>query len=80
MNLGIRGKVAHSTPYTPYPSWDLILDTLPDGTTAHPKNVQSYYLSTKHGIASARKAGKPFCLNLNISDPHKPFWNEDGQP
>jgi N-sulfoglucosamine sulfohydrolase len=77
---GIRGKVSHSTPYSPYPGWDLVLDTLPDGSTAHPKNVESYYLSTKHGIASAKKAGKPFCLNINISDPHKPFWNEDGQP
>lgn len=76
---GIRGKVAHSTPYSPYPAWDLILDTLPDGTTAHPKNVASYFLSTQHGIAAAKKAGKPFCLNLNISDPHKPFYNEDGQ-
>jgi N-sulfoglucosamine sulfohydrolase len=77
---GIRGKVGHSTPYTPYPGWDIILDTLPDGSAAQPKNVQSYYLSTKHGISSAKKAGKPFCLNINISDPHKPFWNEDGQP
>jgi len=76
---GIRGKVAHSTPYSPYPGWDLILDTLPDGTTAHPKNVASYYVSTQQGIAAAKKAGKPFCLNLNISDPHKPFYNEDGQ-
>ncbi|WP_414663019.1 sulfatase family protein [Horticoccus sp. 23ND18S-11] len=76
---GIRGKVAHSTPYTPYPGWDLILDTLPDGTAAHPKNVESYYLSTRHGIAAAKRAGKPFCFNLNISDPHKPFYNEDGQ-
>lgn len=75
---GIRGKVSHSTPYSPYPAWDLVLDTLPDGKQADPKNVESYYLSTKHGIASAIKAGKPFCLNVNISDPHKPFWNEDG--
>jgi N-sulfoglucosamine sulfohydrolase len=77
---GIRGKVSHSTPYSPYPGWDLVLDTLSDGTTAHPKNVESYYASTKHGISSAKKAGKPFCLNINISDPHKPFWNEDGKP
>lgn len=77
---GIRGKVAHSTPYSPYPAWDIVLDTLPDGTQAHPKNVESYYLSAQQGIAAAKKAGKPFCLNLNISDPHKPFWNEDGHP
>lgn len=77
---GIRGKVAHSTPYTPYPGWDIVLDTLPDGTQADIKNVESYYRSTQHGIASAKKAGKPFCLNINISDPHKPFYNEDGRP
>lgn len=77
---GIRGKVAHATPYTPYPGWDVILDTLPDGTLANAKNVASYYASAKHGMALAKKAGKPFCLNINISDPHKPFWNEDGQP
>ena len=77
---GIRGKVAHSTPYSPYPGWDVVLDTLPDGTEAHPKNVASYYASAKQGIAAAKRAGKPFCLNLNISDPHKPFWNEDGRP
>lgn len=76
---GIRGKVSHSTPYSPYPAWDIVLDTLPDGTQAHPKNVDSYYVSTQRGIAAARQAGKPFCLNLNISDPHKPFWNEDGK-
>ena len=76
---GIRGKVTHSTPYHPYPGWNAVLDELPDGTKADAKNVKSYYLSTKHGIELAKKAGKPFCLNINISDPHKPFWNEDGQ-
>jgi N-sulfoglucosamine sulfohydrolase len=35
-------------------------------------------LSAKHGIGEAKKAGKPFFLTLNISDPHKPFYNEDG--
>ena len=77
---GIRGKVSHSTPYSPYPGWDVVLDTLPDGSQAHPKNVASYYASAKHGMALAKKAGKPFCLNINISDPHKPFWNENGKP
>ncbi|MSU49779.1 MAG: heparan N-sulfatase [Opitutus sp.] len=77
---GIRGKVAHSTPYTPYPGWDVVLDTLPDRTQAHTKNVASYYTSAQHGMALAKKAGKPFFLNINISDPHKPFWNENGKP
>jgi N-sulfoglucosamine sulfohydrolase len=73
---GIRGKVPHSTPYSPYPAWDLVLDTLPGGQPAQAKNVESYYLSTQHGLAEAKKAGKPFYLNINVSDPHKPFFNE----
>lgn len=75
---GIRGKVAHSTPYSPYPAWDVVLDTLPDGKPAHTKDVASYHTSTQQGIAAAQQAGKPFFLNINISDPHKPFFNENG--
>ena len=77
---GIRGKVSHSTPYHPYPAWDVVLDTLPDGSTAHPKDANAYYLSTQAGIAQAKAAQKPFCLNLNITDPHKPFYAEGGKP
>jgi N-sulfoglucosamine sulfohydrolase len=76
---GIRGKVPHSTPYHPYPAWDAVLDTLADGTQAHPKDAKSYYASTKMGIEGAKAVGKPFCLNINISDPHKPFYNEGGR-
>lgn len=75
---GIRHKVSHSTPYFPYPAWDVTLDTLPDGKPAHVKSADAYYQTTKHGIGLAKKAGKPFCFNLNIADPHKPFYNEDG--
>ena len=70
---GIRGKVSHSTPYQPY-AWDINLDTLPDGTSAHFKNAESYGISTAHGIKKAKAAGKPFCLSVNVSDPYKPFW------
>lgn len=77
---GIRGKVSHSTPYSPYPAWDAVLDTLADGSTAHIKDVKSYHYSTAEGIARARAAGKPFCLNINISDPHKPFYGETKGP
>ncbi len=77
---GIRGKIPHSTPYTPYPAWDAELDTLPDGTKAHFKDAASYHASAADGIARAKAAGKPFCLNLNISDPHKPFYGETKGP
>jgi N-sulfoglucosamine sulfohydrolase len=71
----IRHKVSHSTPYHPY-HWDLVLDTLPDGTRAHVKDPVSYGTSTAQGIAAAQQAGKPFCLVINIADPHKPFYAE----
>lgn len=71
--VGIRGKVSHSTPYQPY-HWDADLTELPDGKKEHMKDAESYFRSTTKGIAEARKAGKPFCINVNISDPHKPFW------
>jgi N-sulfoglucosamine sulfohydrolase len=68
----IRHKVSHSTPYSPY-AWDLVLDTLPDGTKPHVKDPASYGESTAWGIRAAKEAGKPFCLLINIADPHKPF-------
>jgi N-sulfoglucosamine sulfohydrolase len=71
----IRGKVGHSTPYTPY-GWDLVLDRLPSSERAHPKNVASYKASAEQGIRAAKGAGKPFCLVINVSDPHKPFYAE----
>lgn len=77
---GIRGKISHSTPYSPYPAWDIELDNLDGGAKAQPKEVKSYYLSTQTGIAKAKSVDKPFCLNINISDPHKPFYGEGKQP
>ncbi len=69
----IRHKLSHSTPYSPF-AWDLVLDTLDDGTKAHVKDAASYGDSTKRGIHAARAAKKPFCLIINIADPHKPFY------
>ncbi len=71
----IRGKVSHSTPYLPY-GWDLVLDESDSGRKLHIKDPSSYGESTKTGIEAARQAGKPFCLVINISDPHKPFYAE----
>ena len=71
---GIRGKASHSTPYQPY-AWNINLDTLPDGTKAHMKDAKSYGISTAYGIAKAKAERKPFCLSVNVSDPHKPFWS-----
>lgn len=73
--VAIRGKVSHSAPYQPY-AWDEDLTILPDGGKAHLKDIASYGESTARGIANAKKAGKPFFLSINISDPHKPFWSQ----
>lgn len=73
--VAIRGKVSHSAPYQPY-AWDDDLTILPDGGQAHLKDIASYGESTARGIANAKKAGKPFFLSINISDPHKPFWSQ----
>ncbi|MFW6169594.1 MAG: sulfatase, partial [Planctomycetota bacterium] len=67
----IRGKVGHSTPYSPY-DWDLVIDAV--GERPHPKDPSSYYQSAKLGISAANESGKPFCVIINISDPHKPFY------
>lgn len=72
---GIRGKVSHSTPYIPY-HWDVVLDADSQGRKYHMKDVASYGASTASGIQQAKKAGKPFALVINISDPHKPFYSQ----
>jgi N-sulfoglucosamine sulfohydrolase len=74
----IRGKVAHSTPYTPY-AWDADLDTAANGKKRHIKDARSYGDSARQGIQLAKMAGKPFCLMINISDPHKPFYAQGKQ-
>jgi N-sulfoglucosamine sulfohydrolase len=71
----IRGKTSHSTPYNPY-AWDAVLDTDQEGNKYHNKDPASYGEATRRGIAAARQADKPFCLMVNISDPHKPFYSQ----
>jgi N-sulfoglucosamine sulfohydrolase len=68
---GIRHKVSHSTPYSPY-AWDVDLDRADN--RPHAKDPASYGDSARQGIAGAKAAGKPFCLVLNVADPHKPFY------
>ena len=71
----IRGKVPHSTPYSPY-AWDAVLDEDELGRKYHIKDAAGYGDATRQGIQLAEAAGKPFCLMVNISDPHKPFYAE----
>lgn len=75
---GIRHKVSHSTPYSPY-GWDIDLDTDPDGKRADVKNAASYRTSMNQTLSAARSADKPFCVVMNVADPHKPFYAEGNQ-
>lgn len=68
---GIRHKVDHSTPYSPFP-WDIVLGEKRDNV----KNAASWGAAAAKGIEAAKQAGKPYCLMLNIADPHKPFYAE----
>lgn len=69
---GIRHKVSHSTPYAPFP-WDIVLG---EERRDDVKNAASWGDSARRGFEAAKSAGKPFCLMLNIADPHKPFYAE----
>ena len=69
---GIRHKVSHSTPYSPFP-WDIVLG---EEKRDNAKNPASWGKAATAGIEAAKSAGKPFCLILNIADPHKPFYAE----
>jgi hypothetical protein len=73
---GIFHKVSHSTPYSPYPAWDADLTDNPAGGKRDTKAAKSYSAAAAQGIKAARDGGKPFCLVLNVADPHKPFYAE----
>jgi len=66
--VGIYHKAPHTTP-AEY-AWDVNFST----ETYPIKNPESYYTTTKQGIQMALDSEKPFYLNINISDPHLPFY------
>jgi len=72
--VGIKGKVGHSTPYHPW-AWDLAEQKLERrGATRSPKSFSDFITNA---VAQARAANKPFYLNVNATDPHKPFFGEE---
>ncbi|MBL7223635.1 MAG: sulfatase [Candidatus Brocadiae bacterium] len=71
--VGIKNKVAHSTPYHPYP-WDLVVERSAEKGAA--RSPRSFHAFVKQGVELSTKAGKPFYLVANVTDPHKPFYGE----
>lgn len=58
-------KIAHMTPRTRFP-WDVALN----GSGKNPKMMGEHVAEC---LQAAKKANKPFFLNANITDPHRPF-------
>ena len=59
-------KITHMAPPGSFP-WDMQRD----GSGKNPAEVGK---DVADGIKSARDAGKPFFINCNITDPHRPFY------
>ena len=72
--VGIKGKVSHSTPQSPW-DWDLAEQKLERrGATRSPKSFSDFITNA---VGQARAANKPFYLSVNATDPHKPFFGEE---
>ncbi len=63
-------KLAHMQPASKFP-WDLALT----GSGRRPRALGA---AVARCFAAARDAGRPFFLNVNITDPHRPFRNDAG--
>ncbi|HEY1170868.1 MAG TPA: sulfatase [Verrucomicrobiae bacterium] len=59
-------KTQHMAPKEKFP-WDHPFD----GSGKNPKLFRS---QMEEALAEAKKAGKPFFINANITDPHRPFY------
>ena len=71
----IRGKAHHSSPYSPYPAWDIRFDDELKSEKVNIRKTNSFYDYTLKGIKAAKKANKPFYYSIDIHDPHTPFYN-----
>lgn len=68
LTAGIN-KVEHMAPATKFP-WDLRLN-------GSGKNPAAFRTHVEEVLKAAREKGRPFFLNANITDPHRPFPNVD---
>jgi len=71
--VGILGKVPHSTPYMGF-EWHMEHD---QNELGFGRNPEKYFAYVKKFMADAKKAGKPFYMMANAHDPHRPFHREN---
>ena len=71
--VGILGKVSHSTPKSDF-VWDYVFDQqqLGDG-----RSPAIYYEKAKVFFQNCREKNMPFYFMVNSHDPHRPFFNPD---
>lgn len=59
-------KTEHMQPQTSFP-WD-------DHVDANDRNIHDHELAFITAVAAAKAAKRPFFINCNINDPHRPFY------
>jgi N-sulfoglucosamine sulfohydrolase len=64
-HASVINKSQHMMPQSKFP-WDLVLE----GSGKDPDAVEAHMVQA---LRAARAAGKPFFINANITDPHRPF-------
>lgn len=72
-DVGILGKVPHSTPYEHF-KWDMGHDIKELGTGRNPGVYRGY---AEQFVAGAQERRRPFFLMYNSHDPHRPFYGND---
>lgn len=70
----IRGKSSHSSPYHPYPAWDINWDDELKEKRVNIRHPDSFYEYTVKGVKAAQEAGKPFYFSMDIHDPHTALY------
>lgn len=70
--LGIIGKVEDMMPMNKY-RWDMTSQSMKLGKLSARK-PNDLYKFTKGALSWAKEKDKPFYLNINLVDPHKPFY------
>lgn len=63
-------KVEHMQPATCFP-WDYAQES-------HDRNPEVYHDGVRLAILEARDQNKPFFVNCNMNDPHRPFYGSKG--
>ncbi|GAA4896126.1 sulfatase [Ferrimonas pelagia] len=68
-HTGVMGKNPHQMPFEPHSSWDVEYDGY--SSTRVPSNIYDKMMAA---IEDAKESDQPLFFNLNIFDPHTPFY------